>query len=188
MQTGDDALRPRRLEDDGFSTVVIVISLLVTAVLSALVLGATLNSNSGANSSTSVTNAPGVALATDVQAKQTLSQALSAATSAASAQGGYGSLDASALSAAEPSITFVDGPSSSPTTVSVAGGSGGLALATRSTSGTCWLVFSDGSGTTWYGAQTGLSSCAAPSLSGAPTPGPVSSSSIGWQQGSFPAP
>src|SRR5664280_357289 len=40
----------------------------------------------------------------------------------------------------------------------------------------------------WYGAQTGrLASCTAPALASAPTPGPVSSSAVGWQQASFPA-
>src|SRR5215472_11228078 len=108
--------------DQGFSTVVIVVTLLISAVLTAVLVGTMFNSNSSANSSTSVTNAPGVAMATNVQAQETLSQALSAAAGAATAQGGYGSLDASALSAAEPSTSFVNGPSSSPTTVSVATG------------------------------------------------------------------
>jgi hypothetical protein len=174
--------------DEGFSMVVIVLTLLVSAGLTALLLGTMLNSNSGANSSTSVTNAPGVAMADDTQAQQNLSQASSAATGAAAASGGYGSLDASALSAAEPSLSFVDGASSSPSTVSVTGGAGGVTLADRSSDGTCWLIWRDGSGTTWYGAQTDVSSCTAPSLGGPPSPGPVSSSAIGWQQGSYPTP
>jgi hypothetical protein len=186
----DPAVAPRRRQvgDDGFSMAVIVLTLLVSAGLTALLLGTMLNSNSGANSSTSVTNAPGVALANNLQAQQNLSQALTAAAGAAGAPGGYGSLDASTLSAAEPSVTFVDGPSSSASTVSVSSGSGGLTLADRSSDGTCWLVWRGGPGPAWYGAQTELSSCTAPSLAGPPTPGPVSSSAIGWQQGSFPSP
>ncbi len=166
---------------------VIVLTLLVTAALTAILLGATLNSNSGAHSSTSVSNAPGVAIATDLQAKQSLSQGLTAAATAISSQGGDGTLDASSLSAADPSVSFVNGPSSSPTTVSVATAGGAVTLADRSSDGTCWLVWRGGSGPAWYGAQTGLSGCTAPSLVGTPVPGPVSSSAIGWQQGSFPS-
>jgi hypothetical protein len=188
MQLRQVAPSRHQFGNEGFSTVAIVVSLLVSAALTALLLGTTLTSGSGANSSTSVTNAPGVATAMNVQAQQTLSQALTAADAAAAAPGGFGSVDASTLSASNPSLSFVDGPTASSTTVSVASGAGGLTLADRSSDGTCWLVWHDASDPTWYGAQTGLSSCTAPSLSGAPTPGPVSSSSIGWQQGSFPAP
>ena len=168
--------------------VVIVLSLLVSATLTALLVGTMFNSNSGANSSTSVTNAPGVAMATNIQAQQNLSAALTAADGAASATGGSASVDASTLSGSDPSLTFVDGPSTNSSTVSVAGGTGGLTLADLSSDGTCWLVWRGGPGPAWYGAQTNLSSCTAPSLLATPTPGPVSSSAIGWQQGSFPSP
>ena len=174
--------------DEGFSVVVIVLTLLVTAALSTILFGTFFNSNSGGKSSTSIDNAPGVAMATDLQAQQSLSQGLTAASTAASAPGGFGQIDASSLSAADPSVSFVDGPSSNPTTVSVASGDGGVTLADRSSDSTCWLVWRAGPGPTWYGAQTRLSSCTAPALDGAPTPGPVSSSAIGWQQGSFPSP
>ena len=188
-------------DEGGYSMVVIVISLGITAVLVAVLLGTTLKS--GSNSSTNVTNAPGVEEATALQAQQTLSTALTAAGAAASA-GGYGSLTASSLSTSNPSISFVTGPSSDPSTVSVAvtggdggentnlggipGGSGGsVTMADRSTDGTCWLVWKSAASATWYGAQTDLSSCTAPALDSAPSAGPVSSASIGWQQGSFPA-
>ena len=167
--------------------VVIVISLAITAILVALLLGTTLKS--GSNSSTNVTNAPGVAQAAAIQAQQNLSSALTAADTAAST-GGYGSLTASALSASDPSISFVTGPSSDPATVSVAvtgGGGGSVTLADRSTDGTCWLVWKSAASATWFGAQTDLLSCTAPALDSAPSPGAVSSTSIGWQQGSFPA-
>jgi hypothetical protein len=181
--------------------VVIVISLLITAILVALLLGTTLKS--GSNSSTNVSNAPGVAEATALQAQQTLSTALTSADTAASA-GGYGSVTVSALSTSNPSIAFVTGPSSDSETVSVAvtggdggvggmsvdgvsGGNGGsITLADRSSDGTCWLAWKSAASATWYGAQTGLSSCMAPALDSTPSPGPVSSASIGWQQGSFP--
>jgi hypothetical protein len=66
------------------------------------------------------------------------------------------------------------------------GQSGEVTLADRSSNGTCWLVWKSGAGPAWYGAQTNLPSCTAPVLSSTPTASPVSSSSIGWQEGSFP--
>ncbi len=68
------------------------------------------------------------------------------------------------------------------------GGTGTMTLADRSSDGVCWLVWTSGGSTTWYGAQTGLTSCTAPSLAASPTPGPVSSTTIGWQPASFPTP
>jgi len=187
--------RRRRTDDAGFSMISIALSLVATALLVALLLSTTLKSSTTGN--TSISNAPGVAQATAVQAQQTLSSGLSAVNAAASGGDGYGSLSAAALTASEPSTEFVNGPSTGPTTISLAvtGGSEGAAvgvgggsvtLADRSTNGTCWLIWKSTGSATWYGAQTGVSSCTAPELASTPTPGPVSSASIGWQQGSFP--
>jgi hypothetical protein len=192
--------------DSGLSMVVTVLSMGITAILVALLLSKTFTS--GSSSDTSINNAPGVALATAVQAQQTLSTALTTVATVASTNG-YDAVTASALSASNPSITFVSGPSSSPTTVSVStaggvgsvdgisgigaggdgtsGGGGSVTLADRSTSGTCWLVWKSAGSPTWYGAQTGASSCTAPALASAPLAGPVTSAAVGWQPGSFPA-
>ncbi len=173
-----------------------VLSLVATALLVAILLSTTLHS--GGSSNASISNAPGVAQADALQAQQTLSTALSDVSTAAAGAGGYGSITPSELSGSEPSDTFVAGPSSSSSTVSVAvspgqpegamgGPSGSITLADRSADGTCWLLWKS-AGATWYGAQTQLSSCTAPALATAPAPGPVSSSSIGWAQGTFPSP
>jgi hypothetical protein len=204
-----------------------VLSLLAAALLTLLLLSTTLHS--GSTSDTSISNAPGVGLADDLVAQQALSSALTSIGAAASSAGGYGALDISALSASDPSISFVAGPTSGPSTISVAltdtsdgassgagvpnggtyglGGAAGAAtgaagatgangggtdsgtvtLASRSTSGTCWLAWKAAGSATWYGAQTHLPSCSAPALASAPTPGPLTSTSIGWQQGSYPA-
>jgi hypothetical protein len=186
--------------DDGFSMIATVLSLVATALLVALLLGSTLHS--GSTSSTRVANAPGVAEADSVQAQQVLSTGLTTADAAAIQSGGYGSLSPGELSASEPSVSFVAGPSSNASTVSMAvgqpqpgsstggpGGPGGsITLADRSSNGTCWLIWKGGGAGAWYGAQTGLSGCTAPALATAPSPGPVSSAAIGWQQGGFPAP
>jgi hypothetical protein len=224
--------------DPGQTMVILVISLAVAGVLGTILLGTVFSSN---GSGQGVSGEPGVAEASGLQAQQTLSQALSAAENAASG-GGYSSLSPQTLSASDPSISFVDGPSSNASTISIsvdaaggagtggasssgaagvggiegaiaaagaggaadAGGGGGVdsgsgdgagnqnagggsvTLANRSTAGTCWLVWKSGGSATWYGAQTDQPSCTAPALASPPSPGPVSSSSIGWQENSFP--
>jgi len=182
--------------DSGFSMVATMLSLVAVALLTALLLSSTLHS--GGNSSPGISNAPGVASADGIQAQQALTTALSDVSASAVTAGGYGNVSASALSAAEPSLAFVTGPTTSASTVSVAvsagtgagagfgsGSGGSVTLADRAGNGTCWLVWKS-STATFYGAQTMASSCAAPAIASAPSPGPVSSSSIGWQQGSFP--
>jgi len=201
----------------------IVLSLVGVALLTLGLLSTTLHSGSTAD--TSVSNAPGVGLADDLVAQQSLSTALTTVSTAASTAGGYGSVDVATLSASDPSVTYVVGPTTSTSTVSITitngssgssggsgsaigaaisgaeaagagssdgaglggSGSGTVTLAARSSDGVCWLVWKGQGSGSWYGAQTGLASCTAPALSSAPTPGPVSSSGIGWQQGSFPA-
>ena len=216
----------------GFSMIATALGLGATAILTAVLLGTMLDSNG--TTATGISNEPGVAEATALQAQQTLSAGLTTVDTAAISGGGYGSLQPSALTASDPSITFVAGPSTNSDTISIAvtggsggqagvngasvgsdggvsssvGGAGGIAdavagqggsggvgtgagngtvtLADRSTGGTCWLVWKGTRTDTWYGAETGLASCTAPAISSTPSPGPVSSSSIGWQQGSFP--
>jgi hypothetical protein len=172
-----------------------VLALLATALLTAILLGNTLPSNKSAGSSANgsgISNAPGFAEARSMQAQQTLSIGLTTVETAAASAGGYSSLQPSALSASNPSIIFVSGPSTNSTTISLAGVSGvgnegaGVTLAVRSVGGTCWLVWKSPESATWYGAQTGQPSCTAPALSSPPTVGPVSATSIGWQEGSFP--
>jgi hypothetical protein len=106
-----------------------VISLVATALLALLLISTTLHSGSTAD--TSISKAPGVAEADHVAAQQSLSTALTAAGTAAASAGGYGSLDLSALAASDPSVSFVSGPTTDASTVSMAleggGGSQGTA-------------------------------------------------------------
>ena len=86
--------------------------------------------------------------------------------------------------------TFTTGPSTSASQISVAaaGGTvGGLTMAVRSPSGTCWFVWRSNSAT-WYGAEAARSSCGAPALTTAPAGGGTGAGAIGWQSGGFPAP
>ena len=195
-------------QDAGFSTIAIAMSLVGAALLVALLLSSTLHGGNSAKAN--VSNAPGVGQADNLSAQQTLSSGLAAVGSAAANTGGFGSVDISTLSASDPSTSFVSGPSSNASTVSVTftagataatGGTGGLnvdggsgtatggsvTMADRSSNGTCWLVWKAEGGPTWYGAQTGATTCTAPSLTAVPVPGPVTSSSIGWQQSGFPS-
>ena len=206
----DDQRRNRN--DAGFSMLLTVISLLITAVL--ILFALTTMFKSSGNGSTKLTNEPGVGMADDLAAQQALQTSLTAADAVAAASGGYGSVTSSALSASNPSITYVDAPgsSSSSSTVSVAsssaspsgggaggvaglgdgsdqggGGSGSVTLAVRASTGNCWLAWKGAGGVTWFGEQTGLTSCHAVTLGSAPTAGAVSSSAIGWRQGAFPS-
>jgi hypothetical protein len=223
----------RALDDDGFSMIATALSLVATALLTAILLGTMLNS--GGSSNGNLSGAPGIAQATALQAQQTLSTGLTTADTVAANVGGYGSIQPSTLTASNPSITFVTGPSTNFTTVSMAvvnssvsqgasggggvggyagsiaaatgaasatggagqtgtagtgqdgsAGSGAITLADRATNGTCWLIWKSAGGSAWYGAQTRQASCTAPAIDSAPSPGPVSSSTIGWQEGSFP--
>jgi hypothetical protein len=190
-------------EEGQAGVVVLVVSLLIVGVLTAVLLGTTLDGGSNGTAGN-----PGVGLASDVQAKASLSEAQTAAQSALAAGGG---VSITGLQAAEPSLQFTSGPSTGPEVISVsaaaasgggvtvpgagavsvpgaaASGGSGAVLAVHSTADNCWLVYLGGA-VPWFGEQTGQTSCTAPALSGPPTAGPVSSTAIGWQQGSFPVP
>ncbi len=160
-------------------------SLVIAAALVALVLTATLSSHGTAQPG--VANAPGVGLADNLQAQQALSTSLTAATTSAGGTGDFSGITTEMLSAANPSITYVAGPSSSSSVVSMAISptSGSVTLVARSASGTCWVVWA-GSGGTWFGAQTNQTSCQAPSLDAAPVASSASTTAIGWQRNGFP--
>jgi hypothetical protein len=180
-----DAREHPRGTEAGF-TVATMASLVVAAVLVVLVLSSTLSSHG--NSQPSVTNAPGVGLADNVQAQQALSTSLTAAASSVAGTGDYGSVTPAMLSAADPSLTYLTGPSSSSSVVSVASptSGGSITLVARAAGGICWVVWAGPAGP-WYGAQTGQAACTAPTLEAAPTTSTVSSTAIGWQRGGFPA-
>ena len=239
MPIADQAQRSKQIRellhpggrDAGFSMIATMLSLVAVALLTLLLMSTTLNSSS--TSATNISNAPGVGEADNLLAQQSLSTALTAVSAAASSAGGYGSLDISTLSASDPSVSYVAGPTTTASTVSItvtsgsganstgsssaAGGAGGsigaaisgaeaaggagdgvgtgsgagsvsgtVTLTARSSNGTCWLVWRAEGSATWFGAQTGQSSCTAPALTSSPAAGPVTSSTIGWQQGSFP--
>ncbi len=175
---------PAGRDDAGVTMVASMVGLVAAALVVALLVGASLGK--GSASTGGPAGGPGVARADAAQAQQTLSTALEAVATAASGGGSLASVDTATLSAAEPALTFVSGPSTGPSTVSVAstpGGSGNVTLADRSTDGTCWLVWEASDAPVYYGAEPDQAACDAPALAAPPTP----SAGIDWQQSSFPA-
>jgi hypothetical protein len=143
--------------------------------------------NAGGDSSLTV-NGNELSTTGDEVAKGNLTSALSVIQQAEITAGGYGDVTAASLTSGGGG-SFTAAPSTGPSVLSVAsagGASGGVTLAARSASGTCWYLWTSASGT-WYGAETGLTSCAPPPLAGAPAASAVKSGTIGWQQGTFPA-
>src|ERR1700722_8123192 len=75
----------RALDDDGFSMIATALSLVATALLTAILLGTMLNS--GGSSNGNLSGAPGIAQATALQAQQTLSTGVTTADPALNADG-----------------------------------------------------------------------------------------------------
>ncbi len=194
-----------------FSMVAMVIALAVVLTLSAILIGISFSGQSTDGSGSP--GAAGVGTADDVVAKSTLST-IQPAIEAAAESGGYGSLTPDALEANAPGATYTSGPSTSSHTVSVAntGGSGGSAtdetlpggqampsfgggssdgasgtatFAVYSDSGTCFYQWY-GTGGPFDGVEVGQHSCQAVPMAVAPSPSTPTSTSIGWQQNSFP--
>ena len=95
-----------------------LLSLVAAALLSLVLLSTTFHSGDG--SSTNVSRSPGVAQADDLVAQQALSTALTSVGTAAANAGGYGALDVATLSASDPTVSYVAGPTTSASTVSIA--------------------------------------------------------------------
>jgi hypothetical protein len=195
----------------GFGMIGLVLSLAVVAVGGAIG-GTVLLGGSGSNSELGDGTGSPANKAYDIAAETTLETAQTAVETAATTSG-YSGISAQSLEFDEPSLDFTAGASTNNTTVSVATSAGGasssgqlpsqgvgaagsssggsvtMASYSSSTSGTgsCLFVWMT-SGSTWFGAEEGQSSCTAPALAQAPVTSAPSSSSIGWSQGSYPNP
>jgi hypothetical protein len=170
--------------ESGFGMVGVALSLLVVALLS---VGAAAAFGGGTNST-----APGgssalgsdVRSAYDTQAQSNLSSTMQDVRGAVVANGGASGLDLGQFGVSTDSSS---GPGSvSGAVADTSDGSGAVTLATSSKSGTCWFIWFSGS-STFYGAEPDATSCTAPALAAAPTPGSPAPGGIGWQAGSFPA-
>jgi hypothetical protein len=204
--------RKRTMPGAGFGMIGLVISLAIVAVGGAV--GGTMLLGSGGNSNDGLGTGAGSPAnkAYDIVAETTLTTAESAVQTAATTTG-YGTISAQSLAFDEPSIRFTSAASNADTTVSVAtsgglatipgdtsiqavvggassgGGSVTLAAFSQRTSGigSCLYVWMT-TGATWFGAEPGQTTCAAASLSTAPTAGLPTSTSIGWSSTTFPTP
>jgi len=165
----------------GFGLLSTVVSLLIVALLSLGALKTFAGGASTGSGSGSAALSPTVAKAYDIQAQSALSNAMQNLRDNAVANGGLSGLDLE-------SFGVTTGPSRSSSVVSGADssvGSGRVTLAVESKSQTCWFAWFSTSDT-WFGVEPDASACVAQPLSGPPTPGPGSSGTVGWQEGSFP--
>jgi hypothetical protein len=96
----------------------------------------------------------------DAAAKGTIGRAVVIAQTLNAERGSFPT-DPAPLAAADPSLTFLAGPSDGPTAVSYAAGERGFAAAVRSESGTCWWVRIDPEGAISYGSGSACTGSAA---------------------------
>jgi hypothetical protein len=125
----------------------------------------------------------------DTAAQGNLRSALSAVDQAAVRAGGFGTVNMSSLLAQSSGVPLTAHGSTSAAQISVAaagGAGGGLTLAVRSASGSCWYVWTSGAAT-WYGVEPDRARCNAPALAIAPVAGVAGTGAIDWQSGAFPA-
>lgn len=147
--------------------------------------GATSASNDGAQSAV-----PGglISQTGDTVTQQNLDSAMAVVDQeAASTSGDYGAVTIASLAGQVRGEPFISGPSTTASQISFAaagGADGGVTLAVRSASGTCWYLWRSATAT-WFGASTGQASCTAPALASAPSPS-ANDGTILWQANSFP--
>jgi hypothetical protein len=97
----------------------------------------------------------------DVEAQSSLERALTLARAVLREDGSFSGADPAALQELQPSLVFVDGPSTAPRIVSVAAGRSGWAAATLGASGTCYWVRAAVGGTTVHGSGRACTGAAA---------------------------
>ena len=93
----------------------------------------------------------GVTTLLDEQARANAEAALARARSILSSHASLATAGAAALARMQPSLVFVDGPSTAPSIISVDATGSAWAAATMAPSGTCYWVLLDAAGTTSYG-------------------------------------
>lgn len=189
------------IDERGLSVAGLLVSMLVLAVVAG---GSVAALDLGGGSSTPALRLPSasgtaagaepavggvVGEAADIAAQQNLDTAADIVEQAA-ASSGYAGITPAAVEGAARGLAFTTGASSGDDQVSLvaspAPGDGSVTLALRSSSGTCFLVWT-ASAATWFGTEPGAGTCAAGALDAPPaasTPGP---GKVGWQQGTFPA-
>jgi hypothetical protein len=185
-------MRPASRGQAGFGLVSLIVTLGILGLLAVIAVKAIPSSPSATGGTGGTTSDSGASLihhAGDTVAQANLTAAVSVVAQAAITAGGYGNVGAASLTGSSPGVVFTTGPSTNASHISVAaagGSSGGVTLAVRSTSGTCWFVWTSSSAN-WYGVQTGHA-CAAPALGSPPGPGAAANGGIDWQTGGFPTP
>ena len=143
--------------------------------------------NGAGGSAVSSGSGGAVALAADEAAQANLRAALDALAQTA-AVNGYGSVTVSDLEGTMRGVTFVSGPSTAASVLSLTTdpAAGAVSMAALAASGTCWLTWTTAA-TTSFGAEPKAATCVAPALAEPPAAGSPAPGHIGWQAGSFPA-
>jgi hypothetical protein len=171
----------------GLGLVSLLVTLGILGLLALIAVKAIPSTPSATGGTSSDTGASLIHHAGDTVAQANVMAAVSVVAAAAITDGGYGGVQAASLTGSSPGVVFTTGPSTNASHISLASGAGppgGVTLAVRSTSGTCWLVWTS-SATSWYGAETGHA-CVAPALGSPPGPGVAANGGIDWQSGGFP--
>jgi hypothetical protein len=103
----------------------------------------------------------------DILAQTSLTSALAAAKTLYIDANTYDGIGPAQLAALEPALTYTDGPSPNPNTISVATQDSTAGLAAMSPSGTCFYIRDDGAGGITYGSGTECTGAAALGATGA---------------------
>jgi hypothetical protein len=172
----------------GFGLVSLIVSLGVLGLLALLAVEVIPSNPATTGGTASRTGASLLPHAGDTVAQANLMSAVSVVAEAAITGEGYGSVQAASLAGSSPGVVFTTGPSTNAAHISVAaaaGPPGGVTLAVRSTSGTCWYLWMSSVATS-YGADVGHP-CVAPALGSPPAPSAPSGGAIDWQSVGFPS-
>ncbi|HUL86078.1 MAG TPA: hypothetical protein VLX89_11275 [Actinomycetota bacterium] len=154
----------------GSRTLALVVGLCALLVVVAIVGFMTLMHRGGeAIGAANATAVAQIGTAQDVQAQLAAHEAVSAAQQLYAESGSFQGIDPGAMKAFEPTFTYTAAPSTGPDVVSVAASGGGVGIAVRSASGTCFYAFDAGS-TVRYGTGTACSGQAASSASASSWP------------------
>jgi hypothetical protein len=159
-----DPLRGARRSSNVSSFLVVAVAVAIAATLAGAALLVMKRGGDAAADAAEETVAT-VDRANDAEAQATLQAAVRAALAIQAESGSLDGVTPEALAAHDPALTFTSEPSSDPTVVSVAVGSGIWGAATRSGSGSCLWVRLDAQGMVAYGAGPTCTGTAALSAS-----------------------
>jgi type IV pilus assembly protein PilA len=144
MQQMLENLRARREDERGFTLIELMVVVLIIAILIAIAIPTFLGAKTRAQ---------------DKAAQSSLRNALTNAKGIYTDQDSYANADVTALTAAEPSLTFTAGTSTGPKNVSVASNATAIVLAAKSAGGNCYVIGDVATGPGTIFENIGASTC-----------------------------